>query len=116
MTVETKIGPIRPDVIAGNGILHRIDIVPHPNRHEPPQIFYQGQLIGRHDGAIHAAARWLLEQGIAKPEDGIATYRGEMPCLAGIVGELAEWTVQDPPKGQLHYARYKPFSLAKDQL
>jgi hypothetical protein len=59
---------------------HRIDLRPdlRPNgrRCGPMPMFYQGKDIGSSNTPIFAAARWLLENNAAFPDDTIATYRG----------------------------------------
>ena len=50
---------------------------------------FKGQRIGEFSQPEHAAARWLLSNGLATASDTIVTYRGQTPCLHGNVGWLA---------------------------
>jgi hypothetical protein len=95
---------------------HRIDLRPdlRPNgrRCGPMPMFYQGKDIGSSNTPIFAAARWLLENNAAFPDDTIATYRGgNRPCLSGKVGEMAKWTVEENDSGNpsLRLRHWKAF-------
>ena len=51
---------------------------------------YEGEQIVLCEAPIYDAARWLLEHGRAHPDDRIETWRGDMMCLSGRVGTLAQ--------------------------
>src|SRR5262249_51364521 len=91
---------------------HRIDLLPHEKGYDGAQMFYHGKKIGfASSGAIYAAARWLLDNGAAWPDDIVATYRGETQCMSGKAGELAKWRVTQNDHGNpsLQLVRWKPF-------
>jgi hypothetical protein len=92
---------------------HRIDLLPLPRRQGRTPMRYNGKDIGKSDAPIFAAARWLLANNAAWPEDTVATYRGETLCISGKAGELAKWTVceRDNGKPSLELARYRPFPI-----
>jgi hypothetical protein len=93
---------------------HRIDILPRPNRrHGPEPIAYHGKAIGKSKEPILTAARWLLENNAAFPEDTIETYRPNgVLSMSGIVGQLAKLTVEERDGGNpsLRLRRWRPFS------
>ena len=62
------------------------------------------------DTNIYRLARELLASG-ADPGDRIETYRGATPCLSGVVGRLAKWTLMENKRGNPTFAfvRYQPF-------
>jgi hypothetical protein len=72
---------------------------------------YRGEVIGQSDQPIYAAARWLLDRGIAAPGDEIATYRGETLCMSGNVGDCAKLTVGESKGGKptFRLRPWKPF-------
>jgi hypothetical protein len=73
---------------------HRIDLTPPPRGHGKTLMAYNGKLIGSSNSPLFAAARWLLDNGAAWPDDRVETYRGDMLCTFGRAGELAKWTVK----------------------
>jgi hypothetical protein len=82
---------------------HRIDLRPdlrpEGRKHGATPMLYQGKQIGSSDQPEYAAARWLLENNAADPADFLETYRGEIPCMSGIVGKLAKLTVEESKRG-----------------
>jgi hypothetical protein len=99
---------------------HRIDLQPdlRPHQHGPTPMLYCGKAIGSSNSPIFAAARWLLDNGAAWPDDTVVTYRrsghGETLCMAGKAGELAKWTVSESDHGSpsLQLVRWRPFPTA----
>jgi hypothetical protein len=93
--------------------LHRIDLRPElrpqtgrdrndlrlPRGYGPTPMSYLGGVIGQSDQPIYAAARWLLDHGIATADD-VATYRNGVLSMSGNIGELAEWTIEELKKGK----------------
>jgi len=77
----------------------RIDLLPLPNCHGKTPMVYNGKAIGTSNLPIYAAARWLLDNGAAFPDDIVETYRGETLCMSGNAGELAKWTVEETTHG-----------------
>jgi hypothetical protein len=71
----------------------RIDLLPLPNGHGKTPMLFKGQSIGVSNSPIYAAARWLLHNGLACPDDVVSTYRGETLCMNGKAGELAKFMV-----------------------
>jgi hypothetical protein len=80
---------------------HRIDLLPLPRGHGKTPMRYNGKDIGASNSPIFAAARRLLANNAAWPDDTVATYRGEALCMSGKAGELAKWTVKERDKGRL---------------
>jgi hypothetical protein len=72
--------------------------------------FTGGEVIGQSTQPLHAAARWLLDNGIADARDEIATYRGETLSMHGIVGDMAKFTVEESDGKPLRSRPWKPFS------
>jgi hypothetical protein len=110
---------MKPALRVSPAIDRRIDLeLPQRDASYPARrydtMFYQGREIGRSDVPICAAARWLLGEGIAGPDDVIGTYRGETLCMYGRAGELAEWTVRENRNGRpsLQLAVWGPFAAA----
>jgi hypothetical protein len=55
-------------------------------------------------------ARRLLAEGIARPEDRIETWRGDVMSMAGPVWAAAKLTVQEETTdGKPRFALWKPF-------
>lgn len=62
--------------------------------HGKAHMTYQGVSLGEpSDEPLFDAARRLLNRGLARPDDTIVTYRGDMPCMRGVVGKAAELAV-----------------------
>jgi hypothetical protein len=72
---------------------------------------YRGEAIGSARAPIHTAARYLLDNGLAAPDDIVATYRGGILCTSGLAGELAKLTVaeHDHCNPTFKLRPYKPF-------
>ena len=72
---------------------------------------YNGKAIGASNSPIYAAARWLLDNGAAFPDDTVSTYRGETLCMSGKAGELAKRTVEENNHGNpsLTLRRWRAF-------
>jgi hypothetical protein len=89
----------------------RIDLLPLPKRQGRTPMLYQGKAIGASNSPIYAGARWLLDNGLAWPDDVVSTYRGETLCMSGKAGELAKWTVEEAKHGNpsLILRRWKAF-------
>jgi hypothetical protein len=101
-------------------IAHRIDLRPDlrpgGKKHGRTPMVYLGEVIGSSNDPEYAAARWLLDNGRAQPEDRLETYRGEMFCMAGIVGKLAKLTVVENKHGNPTFVirPYMPISIDKE--
>lgn len=93
--------------------IHRIDILPRSDgrRYGPEPFAYNGKEIGKSKEPILTAARWLLDNGVAFPEDLIETYRNGCLSLSGIVGQLAKLTVSESENGRpsLSLRKWRPF-------
>jgi hypothetical protein len=95
--------------------VHRIDLRPdmRPGGRQwgKTPMLYRGEVIGSSHDPEYAAARWLLDDGMAAPEDRLETYRGETLCMRGIVGKLAKWTVVENKDGDPTFtlSHWKPF-------
>jgi hypothetical protein len=86
---------------------HRIDLRAPEKGHGKTLMFYLGVPIGASDSPIYSAARWLLANGHASPDDTVATYRGETLYMSGKAAELATWTVEENARG-LRLVKYRP--------
>ena len=84
-----------------------------PRGYGPTPMSYHGEVIGQSNQPLYAAARWLLDHGIANAEDEVGTYRGETLSMHGIVGELAKLTVEEAKNGRPTFKLHpwKPFVL-----
>jgi hypothetical protein len=106
--------------------LHRIDLRPElrpqtgydrndrrmPRGYGATPMSYRGEVFGQSNQPLYAAARWLLDQGIASPSDEVATYRGETMSMHGVVGDLAKLTViehDDPGKHRRPTLELRPW-------
>jgi hypothetical protein len=86
----------------------QIERVP-PTRY---RVTYAGRELGVWKSPETSAARALLEAGHAQRSDTLRTYRGEMLCLTGNVGWLADRTVSERDDGRNdgtpRFARWYP--------
>jgi hypothetical protein len=57
-----------------------------------------------------SAARQMLALGLAKREDRMATYRGEMRCLTMGIGWAADHTVVET---RSEFRTYRPFPMLR---
>jgi hypothetical protein len=64
------------------------------------RVFHAGHELGVWKQPETAAARALLEAGHAQRSDTLRTYRGEMLCLTGNVGWLADRTISERDDGR----------------
>ena len=87
---------------------HRIDITPAKLRYAA---VYQGEKIGEFRVPECDAARWLLAEGKAAPDDRLTTYRDGRPALSGSVGWLAAHTVEENEKVSPRWRKFRPFGL-----
>jgi hypothetical protein len=84
---------------------HRIDLSPAPE--DKAKMSYSGQDLGLSRQPLFAAARKLLAEGLAKPEDRIETWRGETKCPSGPIWVAAKLSVRaDGPS----FTRWRPFA------
>ena len=60
---------------------------------------------------IYDCARYLLDHDLAEESDTIETYRSDMRCMFGRVGDCAKWTVKERDKRGL---QIEPFELFGD--
>jgi hypothetical protein len=93
-------------------MMHRIDLRAPEKGYGKTIMSHLGDPIGTSDSPIYSAARWLIGNGHASPDDTVATYRGETLCMSGKAGELAKWTVQEGDRRGLRMVRYVPFACA----
>jgi len=97
---------------------HRIDLEPgyrndprhgRSTGHETAIMSYAGEVIGVSKQPIYDAARFLLNAGLARATDRIATFRGDTRCLHGGVGVAAQLSVVEEETG-LKVVRQRPFA------
>lgn len=69
---------------------------------------YRGEVIGSSRQPIYDAARYLLDNNLASPDDMIETWRGGVLCMFGVVGEIAKRTVMERRNGLVETA-FQPF-------
>jgi hypothetical protein len=91
---------------------HRIDLRPDTRGYGPPVMLYNGQSIGKSNAPIYTAARWLLDNKVARPDDIVETWQDGMLAMYGNADELAKWTVTEDDTG-LHVRRWKPFPTVR---
>ena len=95
---------------------HRIDIEP-ALRETRPGVWtghgraimrYRGEQIGESAEPLFAAARILLDRGLADPDDVIQTFRGDTPCLRAKVGAAAGRSFVEAKAGGIRIGKYNP--------
>jgi hypothetical protein len=79
--------------------------------HGKTPMLYGQELIGHSHAPIYAAARWLLDNGVAQPGDTVGTFRDGRLCMSGEACELAKRTVIEDDDGNptFQLRGYKPF-------
>jgi hypothetical protein len=87
---------------------HRINLSPAPD--DKAKMSYSGRDLGLSRQPLFAAARKLLAEGLAEPEDRMETWRGKTKCLSGPVWAAAKLSVN---AGVPRFTRWKPFSGAR---
>jgi hypothetical protein len=92
-------------------IFLRPDIRPDGRSWGRTPVLYNDKVIGSSDQPEYDAARWLLANNAAHPDDRLETYRGSLLCMSGVVGELAKWTVVESEHGHPTFSlrRWRPF-------
>lgn len=90
---------------------HRVDLSP-THRGDRADMVVNGRAIGNSRVPLCDAARVLLGEGVASPDDTITTFRGDTPCLFGRVGAAAGQTVSEPPRGGLRFSRWQAFDAS----
>jgi hypothetical protein len=70
---------------------------------------YKGEPIGEFRVPECDAARWLLANGHALPDDRLVMCRNGVPALYGRVGWLADHTVEENDRISPRSARYRAF-------
>lgn len=91
-----------------NGKTHRIDLEPAP--HGRAVWLHEGRRMGESLSPLCAAARWLLEEGLADPDDRVTAYRGQMACVSARVGVAASLIVADRDRGGIGFEKWKHWS------
>ncbi len=84
---------------------HVITLTPAPRGRA--EMTLDGKNIGVSAQPIYAAARWLLAQGLAHPDDEIGTVRDGTPGLVGNVGTLAKLAATERDKRGLQVVPFK---------
>jgi hypothetical protein len=84
---------------------HRIDLTDAPE--DKAKMSYSGRDLGLSRQPLFAAARKLLAEGLAEPDDRIETWRGETKCLSGPVWAAAKLSVD---AGRPAFTRWRPFA------
>src|SRR3954468_18940588 len=83
---------------------HRIDL--SPAAEDKAKMSYSGRDLGLSRQPLFAAARKLLAEGLAEPNDRIETGRGNTKCLAGPIWAAARLSVD---AGVPRLTRWRPF-------
>lgn len=94
---------------------HRIDLEPafrvnakgHATGRGKARMVYNGEVIGESKEPAFAAARWLLEKGLALPSDLLTTFRNGKPCIYTRVGRAAKLTVSESGKSGPRIVAYR---------
>ena len=94
---------------------HRFDLAPITGQGMITPCHYQGAEVLRSFAPIYDAARWLLDHG-ADPSDTVETWRGDMRCMAGIVGRVAEWTITETDKEGLRMVLWADVLAERSRL
>ena len=99
-------------------MIHRIDIA--PARRGKSGIAYvasfQGEIIGSTPNPIFVAARWLLENGKAAPDDRLTTYCDDKPRFTAKVSWAAARTVRETETQGPHFVKWRPFPTRQDGI
>lgn len=85
----------------------KIELKPAPRG--KAEMYLNGDYIGVSSEPLFAAARWLLANNLAKPEDKLGIYRDEMLCISGPVGLSAKLTVAEEKRGGMHLTEWRSF-------
>lgn len=91
----------------------RIDLKPAARGRA--EMFCSGQNIGVSSEPLFAAARWLLANNQAKPDDQIRIYRDGMLCMSGPVGSSARLTVAEDKRGGMRLTEWRSFDRHSSQ-
>jgi hypothetical protein len=83
---------------------HRIDLSPAAD--DRARMSYGGIDMGTSRQPLLDAARKLLNEGLAMPQDRIETWRGTTFCLGASVGIAANMTVRETGYGP-RFAKYE---------
>jgi hypothetical protein len=70
---------------------------------------YDGKRILTSDVASFDAARYLLNNNLAKEDDTLITYADGKPLMTGSIKWFAEHTVQENEKVGPRFAKWRPF-------
>lgn len=90
---------------------YRVDLSP-THRGDRADMVVNGRVIGNSRVPLCDAARVLLGEGVAYPDDTITTFRGDTPCLSGKVSVAAGQTVSEPARGGLRFSRWQAFDAS----
>ena len=71
------------------------------------EMFVNGENIGVSSEPLFAAARWLLAHDLAKPDDKLGTYRGELLCMSAPVGIAANMTIAEDSRGGMRFTKWR---------
>jgi hypothetical protein len=74
---------------------------------------YNGKIIVTSDVAEHAAARYLMNNDLAKEDDMLVTYVEGKRSLTGSIKWFAEHTVQENEKISARTVKWRPFDKSK---
>jgi hypothetical protein len=84
---------------------------PESNTETRYRVFFEREDIGVWRDPECAAARYLIDNGLASREDVLRAYRGDTPCLTGSVGWFADRRVTEDDKhgsGTPRFVRWRP--------
>jgi hypothetical protein len=97
--------------------MHRIDLTPASRRNrngisvgrDASFVTYRGEVIGEFRCPLCEASRYLLDRGLAEPDDSIGAYRDGKLSMGGRVGVYAKLTVKETEKVGPVWAKFQPF-------
>lgn len=92
---------------------HRIDLL--PARSDRAKMVYAGRDLGLSRQSLFDAARKLLADGLAEPDDRIETWRGDTKCLSGPVWAAAKISVSETGFGP-KFVRYESTEQIKQRF
>jgi hypothetical protein len=76
-----------------------IELEKYTPEHAPAPMVYRGEVIGASRQPVYDAARYLLDNDLAGPDDVIEVWRDGARCMYGVVGEVAKLIVEESRKG-----------------
>ncbi len=72
-------------------------------------VTYNGQQIGKFKYPLLDSARYLLNAGLAFPEDELIMLRGDLKCMFGNILKLSQMSIDDNSKTGPRFRKFVPY-------